>query len=75
VFVSQIQVSPLLTRQGELLVTSKHCIGGIHANKGTEWLHRHLEKSMAEFIAFLQLHNVTLVFELADDDFEGNPSF
>jgi hypothetical protein len=38
-------------------------------------VHRHLKsvgKSITEFLAFLELHNVTLIFELADDEFEGS---
>lgn len=63
---------------GNLVVTSKHALGGqndnvSHAQKGEEWLDYHLENSQSsrqELIEYLSNNNVTAVFELADDDFE-----
>ncbi|KAJ3339153.1 hypothetical protein HDU93_008539 [Gonapodya sp. JEL0774] len=58
---------------GHILVTSKHAIGGPHAEKGEEWLLRHLNRAgrtKQELARFLEGHNVTAVFELADDEFE-----
>ncbi|KAJ3214538.1 hypothetical protein HDU67_001508 [Dinochytrium kinnereticum] len=55
-----------------LLVTSKHSIGP-HAEKGHEWLERHLKDSQSskqELADFLSDSKVTAVFELADDEFE-----
>ncbi|KAI8911065.1 RNA ligase-domain-containing protein [Gorgonomyces haynaldii] len=62
----------------QLLVTSKHSLGPIqdrvsHAEKGKEWLLRHLKatgKTESELVTFLKQENVTAVFELVDDDFE-----
>ncbi|KAI8854019.1 RNA ligase-domain-containing protein [Chytridium lagenaria] len=56
----------------DIVVTSKHSIGP-HAEKGREWLDRHVENSSAtkkDLVDFLTEHKVTAVFELADDDFE-----
>ncbi|KAI9004108.1 RNA ligase-domain-containing protein [Gaertneriomyces semiglobifer] len=72
---------------GDLLVTSKHALGPAkadnrtadgsfkpsHAEKGNEWVNRHLEskgKTRKELADFLARENLTAVFELADDDFE-----
>nr|KAJ3417896.1 hypothetical protein HK105_000621 [Polyrhizophydium stewartii] len=67
---------------GHILVTSKHALGKSkdktrfkpsHAEKGEEWLDEHLRRAGAtreQLVAFLSEHNVTAVFELADDDFE-----
>ncbi|KAJ3267160.1 Phosphatidylinositol (PI) 3-kinase [Chytriomyces hyalinus] len=44
-----------------------------HAQKGEEWAKTHLKtkgKTEEEFATFLEDHNVTAVFELADDEFE-----
>ncbi|KAJ1548688.1 hypothetical protein HK405_000609 [Cladochytrium tenue] len=46
---------------------------GRHADMGRVWLLRHLAqkgRSVQELVEFLETNNVTLVFELADDDFE-----
>ncbi|KAJ3018090.1 hypothetical protein HKX48_003166 [Thoreauomyces humboldtii] len=73
--------------EGDLLVTSKHAMGvpkqptklasgavqPSHAEKGEEWLERHLKsagKTRWDFARFLEANNATAVFELADDDFE-----
>ncbi|KAJ3192571.1 hypothetical protein HK101_006310 [Irineochytrium annulatum] len=64
IFISQVE--------GEILVTSKHAVQ-VHAAKGMEWLERHLKdagSNKEELAAFLKEHDVTAVFELADDDFE-----
>ncbi|KAJ3212540.1 hypothetical protein HK099_007710, partial [Clydaea vesicula] len=65
-----------------VLVTSKHSIGKAsestlqkvsHAGKGEEWLENHLssvKKTKKDLAKFCLEHNVTLIFELADDDFE-----
>ena len=66
---------------GHALVTSKHAFGPrdekdgkpSHSDKGEEWLDKHLQAascSRQELSAFLEKHDVTAVFELADDDFE-----
>ncbi|KAJ3186243.1 hypothetical protein HDU85_007683 [Gaertneriomyces sp. JEL0708] len=72
---------------GDLLVTSKHALGPAkaenrtadgsfkpsHAEKGNEWVNRHLEskrKTRKELADFLARQNLTAIFELADDDFE-----
>ncbi|KAJ3152726.1 hypothetical protein HDU86_005481 [Geranomyces michiganensis] len=72
---------------GDLLVTSKHSLGALresnsydsgeikpsHAQKGEEWLVKHLAaagRTREEFSQFLDANNVTAVFELVDDDFE-----
>ncbi|OZJ04667.1 hypothetical protein BZG36_02887 [Bifiguratus adelaidae] len=60
----------------DLLVTSKHSLGNEasqHAFKGRDWIPRHLETVHAtpqELAAWLYEHNVTLVAELCDDDFQ-----
>ncbi|KAI8831945.1 RNA ligase-domain-containing protein [Chytriomyces cf. hyalinus JEL632] len=44
-----------------------------HAQKGEEWAKTHLKskgKTEEEFATFLEDHNATAVFELADDEFE-----
>ncbi|KAJ2741338.1 trna ligase [Coemansia sp. BCRC 34301] len=56
-----------------LLVTSKHSVSVVHAQVGTEWVHKHLAqagKTPEEFAAFLSESNATAVFELCDDEFE-----
>ncbi|KAJ2470474.1 trna ligase [Coemansia sp. RSA 2322] len=56
-----------------LLVTSKHSIGVVHAQVGTEWVKRHLGqagRTLEEFAAFLFENSATAVFELCDDEFE-----
>jgi tRNA ligase len=61
------------TISDHLLVTSKHALDNPHAQKGHEWLLKTLESSgtpIQNLIDFIQKHNVTIVFELADDDFE-----
>eukprot|EP00842_Homolaphlyctis_polyrhiza_P006573 jgi/Hompol1/6917/HPOL_002474-RA len=65
---------------GHILVTSKHSLGHAkpgskpsHAQKGEEWLDKHLKSAGAtrkQLSDFLAAHNVTAIFELADDDFE-----
>ncbi|KXS10539.1 hypothetical protein M427DRAFT_159045 [Gonapodya prolifera JEL478] len=58
---------------GHILVTSKHAIGGPHAEKGEEWLNKHLNsvgRTKKDLAEFLGNHNITAVFELADDEFE-----
>ncbi|KAJ3091591.1 hypothetical protein HK102_014140 [Quaeritorhiza haematococci] len=65
---------------GNLLVTSKHALGPSqdparpsHAQKGEEWLQRHIAASRSttkDFVEFLEKNDATAVFELADDDFE-----
>lgn len=57
--------------KGCLLVASKHCIGGPHAEKGEQWLRSQLAVPIDEFIDWLARYNVTCVLELADDGFEG----
>ncbi|KAJ3161230.1 hypothetical protein HDU88_007403 [Geranomyces variabilis] len=72
---------------GDLIVTSKHSMGALreaarydsgenkpsHAQKGEEWLVKHLAaagRTREELSEFLEANNVTAVFELVDDDFE-----
>ncbi|KAJ3170451.1 hypothetical protein HDU87_008791 [Geranomyces variabilis] len=72
---------------GDLIVTSKHSMGALretasydsgenkasHAQKGEEWLVKHLAaagRTREELSQFLEAKNVTAVFELVDDDFE-----
>ncbi|CEL61453.1 hypothetical protein RSOLAG1IB_10035 [Rhizoctonia solani AG-1 IB] len=63
----------------ELIVTSKHALGEIegasvsHAQKGEEWLEKHLQKAgktKADFAKTLFERNLTAVAELCDDSFE-----
>ncbi|CAE6427063.1 unnamed protein product [Rhizoctonia solani] len=63
----------------ELIVTSKHALGEIegasvsHAQKGEEWLERHLKtvgKTKEEFAKALFERDLTAVAELCDDSFE-----
>ncbi|KAH7338320.1 RNA ligase-domain-containing protein [Rhizoctonia solani] len=63
----------------ELIVTSKHSLGEVegastsHAQKGEEWLEKHLEKAgktKTEFSRTLFERNLTAVAELCDDSFE-----
>jgi tRNA ligase len=63
----------------QLIVTSKHSLGSneshavSHAQKGEEWLDRHLEsrgRSKRELAAELWTRNETAVAELCDDNFE-----
>ncbi|TPX72296.1 hypothetical protein SpCBS45565_g00645 [Spizellomyces sp. 'palustris'] len=44
-----------------------------HSQKGEEWVEKHLKsagRTRPDFVKFLATHDVTAVFELADDDFE-----
>ncbi|TKY85258.1 hypothetical protein EX895_006338 [Sporisorium graminicola] len=63
----------------ELVVTSKHSLGSIegtdvtHAQKGHEWLLRHLDsvgRTEQQLAAELWQRNETAAFELCDDSFE-----
>ncbi|XJO74467.1 hypothetical protein BDV3_005284 [Batrachochytrium dendrobatidis] len=68
--------------EGHILVTSKHALGPSkdsnreapsHADMGERWLDTHLKQSGStrkELAEFLTEHNITAVFELADDEFE-----
>lgn len=66
---------------GDLVVTSKHALGPAknstvnpdgttkpsHAQKGEEWVDRHLKsvgKTRQDFVKFLEKHDVTAVFEV-----------
>jgi tRNA ligase len=58
---------------GNLIITSKHALNNPHTMKATEWLQFHLNRAnrtQKDLVSFLEKHNVTAVFELADDDFE-----
>ncbi|BFZ64864.1 tRNA ligase [Saitoella coloradoensis] len=72
---------PPTTRDGKptILVTSKHSLGTreeinvSHAQKGEEWLERHLKsvgRTKEQFAVELRRLNATAVAELCDDSFE-----
>ncbi|KAG8793817.1 hypothetical protein FRC12_001517 [Ceratobasidium sp. 428] len=63
----------------EIIVTSKHSLGEVvgstisHAQKGEEWLDKHLKdagKTKAAFAKTLFDRNITAIAELCDDSFE-----
>jgi tRNA ligase len=68
----------------ELIVTSKHALGEIegsttsHAQKGEEWLEKHLKKAgrtKLEFAKTLYERNLTAVAEVRGIDRDINPTF
>lgn len=64
--------------EGNLIISSKHSLGGSgggggggakpsHAHKGREWLNKHLQqagKTEEKLVEFLESHRVTAVFEV-----------
>jgi len=65
--------------EDDLLVTSKHSITKIvngnievnnYADTGEKWLYKYIGDKKQELIDFIKENNITLVFELVDNDFE-----
>ena len=65
--------SDVRDHQDGVISDENETIHSAHAAKGEEWLNRHLRESkssITSLIHYLQVHNITAVFELADDNFE-----
>jgi len=66
--------------EDDLFVTSKHnftsydkegnLIVSNYSDLGEKWLNKYIKDKREQFIKFIKEHNVTLVFELVDNEFE-----